>query len=186
MQLLHAHIVLASMLLLTPVQLAQEHRSGKGEELEPYLEPEAYKVYVALLARPQPPRFLVILDETSPYFADEDKCMPHGDDVQKSWGDVIENYRMENRQERRLLPIPPLEEPSYKLYPRSKLPDSPRTYREFSSVGFNDDKTRALVFLWRDCGPLCGSGRFYFLEKKHNEWVEVEAPKGTVSCMMAS
>jgi hypothetical protein len=181
-----AYVVLASIMVLCPGEFEQEPRDGKGEELEPYLDVEAYRVYGALLPQPVPPRFLVILNETSRAYADSDDCLPHGDEFLKSWGDVVENYRMENRQRRKLLPISPVIEPSYRLYSRSKLPDSPRTHREFSSVGFNHDKTRALVFLWRYCGLLCGDGNFYFLEKKDNEWQEAEIPEGTTACSIAS
>jgi hypothetical protein len=39
-----------------------------------------------------------------------------------------------------------------------------------SSVGFNDTKDRALVYVSFVCGNLCGGAHFYTLEKRHGVW----------------
>jgi len=56
----------------------------------------------------------------------------------------------------------------YRQYPDSK------GWIELSAVGFNPDKTVAVVYVGHHCGPLCGGGRFHVLEKKEGKWVPLE------------
>ena len=44
----------------------------------------------------------------------------------------------------------------------------------FSNIGFNQDNTQAILYVYYDCGSLCGSGSFYILKKENNIW-EVES-----------
>src|SRR6185437_10094490 len=58
----------------------------------------------------------------------------------------------------------------------STLPDQPQSavsYVSMSPVGFNREKTQAVVFMESSCGGLCGSWQFHFLAKVHGEWNEV-------------
>ena len=50
-----------------------------------------------------------------------------------------------------------------------KYPDS-GGYMELSAVGFNADKTVAVVYTAHFCGGLCGGGGFEVLEKKDGKW----------------
>ncbi|HEY6331136.1 MAG TPA: hypothetical protein VI756_17545 [Blastocatellia bacterium] len=40
----------------------------------------------------------------------------------------------------------------------------------FSRVGFNHEMNQALVYAGWSCGPLCGHGDFFFLEKHAGAW----------------
>lgn len=40
----------------------------------------------------------------------------------------------------------------------------------FSSVGFNSERTQALVHMGISCGWLCGEGNFYLLAKENGVW----------------
>jgi hypothetical protein len=53
----------------------------------------------------------------------------------------------------------------YRKYPES------RGYSTFSRVGFNADKTQALVYQAHGCGGLCGGGAYVLLVKKNGVWV---------------
>jgi hypothetical protein len=58
----------------------------------------------------------------------------------------------------------------------SALPDQPQSavsYVRLSPVGFNREKTQAVVFVESSCGGLCGSWQFHFLAKVHRKWNEV-------------
>jgi hypothetical protein len=58
----------------------------------------------------------------------------------------------------------------------SALPDRPPSavsYVRMSAVGFNRNKTQAIVLMESSCGGLCGHWRFHFLEKVHGKWNEV-------------
>jgi hypothetical protein len=54
-----------------------------------------------------------------------------------------------------------------------KYPDSGGFYR-FSRVGFNQERTQALVFVQNFCGSLCASGNWVRLAKKDGKWVSEE------------
>jgi hypothetical protein len=43
----------------------------------------------------------------------------------------------------------------------------------FSAVGFNKDRTVAVVYATYWCGPLCGRGTYYMLDKRDGEWINV-------------
>src|SRR5262245_49864995 len=55
-----------------------------------------------------------------------------------------------------------------KFYER--YPDS-RGWIDLSAVGFNSDKTVAVVYMGHHCGSLCGGGGFHVLQKKNDKWV---------------
>jgi hypothetical protein len=52
----------------------------------------------------------------------------------------------------------------------------------FSAVGFNADKTQAIVHSGSYCGSLCGSWRFHLMKKVDGKWKEVPG----VSCSKVS
>jgi hypothetical protein len=64
---------------------------------------------------------------------------------------------------------------------RQTFPDS-GGYVILSAVGFNSEKTIALVYVDYRCGGLCGSSRYYILEKRDGRWVR-STPKGLKSEM---
>ena len=56
----------------------------------------------------------------------------------------------------------------YKRYPNSN------GFVDLSAVGFNADKSIAVVAFGRWCGGHCGEGGYYVLEKKNGKWVQLE------------
>ncbi len=52
----------------------------------------------------------------------------------------------------------------YKKYPKA------RGIVTFSRVGFNQERTQALVSVSYSCGGLCGQGNFIFLQMKEGKW----------------
>ena len=63
----------------------------------------------------------------------------------------------------------------------NRYPDS-GGYFIFSAVGFNKEKTLAIVYSGSGCGGLCGMGAFHLLEKQKGEWKVVPG----VSCITVS
>jgi hypothetical protein len=64
----------------------------------------------------------------------------------------------------------------YKRYPDSG------GYLTMSPVGFNKDKTQAIVYIGSSCGSLCGRWGFHLLERVQGTWKEVPG----VTCLMMS
>lgn len=46
-------------------------------------------------------------------------------------------------------------------------------YLILSGVGFNADRTIALVYMEHRCGGLCGAARYYILQKRNGRWVSI-------------
>jgi hypothetical protein len=64
---------------------------------------------------------------------------------------------------------------------RQSFPDS-TGYLILSAVGFNSEKTVALVYVEYRCGGLCGSSRYCILKKRDGRWVQ-STPRGLKSEM---
>jgi hypothetical protein len=55
---------------------------------------------------------------------------------------------------------------------RTRFPDS-GGYLAMSAVGFNEEKTLAIVYTGSTCGSLCGRWGYHLLEKVDGKWREV-------------
>jgi hypothetical protein len=53
----------------------------------------------------------------------------------------------------------------YKKYPKSP------GIIFFSNIGFNDRNNQAFLYAGRQCGGLCGSGKYVLLKKENGAWV---------------
>ncbi len=119
-------------------------------------------------------------------------CLRPDADSAKIIGTAIENYVKVNKtkwllQEKFKLEIP------YKLVnsktiisiinPFTEKEDWKEFYKKYpdsggfidlSAVGFNADKSVAVVSQGRWCGSLCGEGEYYVLQKKDGKWIPLE------------
>jgi len=134
--------------------------------LRPLDDPEAYAVYSSLLpqewlVRTSHAKLLVFQSETTTY----NECLPTGKSLEGDWRRVVDNYRAENAEPRRLVAGKNLVLP-YVVVSREQIdaadfhnryPDA-HGHMQFSAVGFNPTKTRALVYVSHYCGNLCGGG----------------------------
>lgn len=169
-------------LFVCPIQGTQK------AEPAPYLVPEAYQIYASILPERWPIRVahakkLVISAETVEPFR---MCLqPEGESV-ALLAPVIENFVEMNKRSWLLQASLQLDQPyefvsekelktifqagpeGWKAF-YDKYPDS-GGYNELSAVGFNADKTIAIVYEAHSCGGLCGAGDFYVLEKKDGNW----------------
>jgi hypothetical protein len=151
----------------------------------PITDSDAYAVYAALLPNEWPIR---VAKATRPVLRRETvtnwTCMASGTVLQTDWKPVVDSFRRENATPRVLLPgflldppymlvssadiksaLPSFDwRPFYRLYPDSG------GYMEVSAVGFDEGKTRAMVYVAHHCGGLCGGGSHHFLEKRDGRW----------------
>jgi len=173
----------------------------------PYDVPEAYEVYAALLpmewtSKDANAHYLVIQEETDagPSFGPLEpvrKCYPP--EFLKTYGGVMDEFEKVNQEPKLLLRKLAIEKP-YQLVPKSVIagffkydvftgwqsfdshfPEA-EGYLDLSAVGFNPDKTQALVYIGHHCGALCGGGRYHLIEKKAGKWEEVFP----IGCLWAS
>jgi hypothetical protein len=164
-----------------------------------YEDQEAYEVYSAIIPLEWPLRdahakTLIIQNETKGY----EMCLRPEKEWQEKIGPAISNYVRSNAkpsllQQRIKVGVP------YRLIMADELRSTIQTagwegfyqrypdsggWMELSAVGFNVNKTVAVVYMGHHCGPLCGGGGFHVLEKKDGKWVALDW-KGS-SCAWAS
>ncbi len=192
-------IVLASLCCATAA-LAQD-----SAVLEPYLDDDAYQVFSALLAHPQssvPANTRIIEQETVPHLQDPSDKFPEGPeacifpDVALKFKEAIADYNRINQKRWLLQRNFPTDDP-YELVTSDTLKvlfdhgDWDAFYKRYpgssgiislSAVGFNHDKTRAVLYGGKSCGGLCGSWSFELLEKVDGKWKTVPG----VSCHTVS
>jgi hypothetical protein len=156
--------------------------------LRPYLEPEAYRVYEAIL--PENPAYTdavsaLIRGKTISYDPD---CLQPDVRYRASATAAIADYKRRNRSSVELQPLFHLTK-SYEILPESEFigtPIRPRNsspwrqyllrhpnfpgFIEFSQVGFNKDKTIAVVYMVHNCGVMCSGGDVIVLGKKGGRW----------------
>ena len=131
---------------------------------------DAYAVYMVIVptqvvaARP-----IAIQSETVRNL----QCLPSGKPFNEEWRSALESFKEENARPRTLLPQFPSGWP-FELASQADV-SSPRWggYALVSAVGFNQAKTRAMLFVMTSCGPFCGQGTFHFLEKREGQWFPV-------------
>jgi hypothetical protein len=159
-----------------------------------YDNSEAYRVYSALLsskyfAKETTLRYVIEAETASPqgFFSD---CFPSQDNLGfsdwqtfldlKKEGQVVRilenNFEPTDRFQvvsRSLLYAQLNEEGIFWKGFQKHYPDSAGII-SISSVGFNESKDRALVYVSFTCGFLCGGVHFYTLEKSGNSWKIIE------------
>ena len=164
-------------------------------------DPDAYVVYATLIddAIPSKPtrKQLVIQRET---VVNKD-CTVSGGALETDWKPVADDFKAQNARVRFIAADRDLHRP-YIVVPQQDLlayftkqggrwpafyrqyPDS-GGYVEVSAVGFNDRKTRAMVYVAHSCGDLCGLGSYRLLEKVGGKWDDAGVP-GVSTCMWIS
>ena len=160
---------------------------------------EAYEVYSAILPSEWPLRVahhktLIIQKETKGY----EMCLRPEKEWQEKIVPAISDYVRSNAKPSLLQPKINVEVP-YQLIIADELRSVIQTagwegfsqrysdsggWIELSAVGFNPNKTVAVVYMGHHCGMLCGGGGFHVLEKKDGKWVALDW-RGS-SCAWAS
>ena len=181
--------------VLTAFWFGQAKTSQKP--LPPYTDADAYAVYAALL----PNLFawqiahaeeLVIQSETETHGSTAAGCIEAANrDFFKSHGDLIKDFDQANKGSRRLIRDLTISK-QYVLLPKkqftgyfanknaklgwdafSKAFPKSGGYQTVSAVGFNAQKTEALVYAQYGCGRVCGNGAFHYFKKQNGTWQEI-------------
>jgi hypothetical protein len=199
-------LVLTALVAVSPMRSdTDQSRTSPG----PYEDPDAYEVYSAVLSRNgqwQDSKSLLILQNIPP--KEWPIGMPQGalqgdGEFTKRFEGIFKSFEQANREplllqyhfavpkRYQIVSASESEAAFHRPAPnaivdgwegfRQSFPDS-GGYVILSAVGFNSEKTIALVYIDYRCGGLCGSSRYYTLEKRDGRWVR-STPKGLKSEM---
>jgi len=185
-------LIIAAVSLVFALTAAQDSAATR-----PYSVADAYDIYSRLLPGEQSYRFakgrIVIQQETTAPVKLDDYCLTP--EAAREFKDAIEDYKRHTEPmllQRSLEIDKPYELVSaeaigtliknhnwdefYKRYP-----DSGGVIR-MTAVGFNRQRTLAIVFTGSQCDDLCGQGSFDLLQKLNGKWKPVPG----VRCSVAS
>jgi hypothetical protein len=174
------------LLLITASVCSQDLSKLPLLNPQPDEDAEAYKVYSALLAETRKPLF--VRYDTVGYSG----CLSSVRDKDKSAASAFDDYLKVNLtryalQNKFSLPKPPkligpreikamYEERQKERQTRGffAMPG----YFVFSAVGFNANRTIAVVNIYYVCGGLCGEGHLAVLRKFDGVWKETKEDRG--------
>ena len=168
---------------------------GQTNQLAYYDDAAAYEIYSSLLSasvtgESSRTPTLIILLETSDSFGSvtdtehQSICLRPDAESGKLIGPAISDYLKVNKTKWRLKRNLTLTFP-YQLVAREKIfslgwngfykqyPGS-AGYLSLSAVGFNLERSIAIVSIASNCGYLCGEGRYHVLQKKDGKWIPLE------------
>jgi len=159
-------------------------RSQDSISPELYSDAEAYKIYSLLLPHESPygNDVVMIRQET---LAVTMPCLTPS--AEKRFVGAVVAFNGLHGKKYLLQPKFQLDKP-YKLIGPDAIralpsqPQSAASYVEMSPVGFNRDKTLAVLFMGSPCGGLCGSWTYHLLAKVNGKWKEVPG----VNCVINS
>ena len=178
-----------------------------GAQSAAYDDAEAYAVYSAILQEEWPAKEakakrLVIQIETEDYRLSDDKtCLQPAEGEEGKYGPIVSAYREINTKAKLLqrkftseIPYDLVAKASIRTYfAKAGVDGWPAFYNKYpdsggfitmSAVGFNADKTIAIVYMGHSCGGLCGGGLYHFLRKTEGKWSVFQWPGST--CMWVS
>lgn len=183
----------------TTLQVRTSSEQSKPNDTETYTDPDSYQIYAVLL-QGEKRSFYVIQAEIDGYpgLTVRNIGIKGDRNFMRNWRAAMEDYAKQNRASKVLLRNIPIDVPYeflrsadiltsengktrwswdefYRRYP------SAGGYYWFSAVGFNPQKTRAIVDFNHLCGGLCGGGEPHFFEKRNGKWREVQVNGATVS-----
>lgn len=183
------------LLLYIGTPLAQDSSAAQAYEVA-----DAYQIYSQLIPYQESYGFakgtLIIQEQTVTNADVAGACL--SPEVARQFKSAISDYRRSQRKRWLLKRLFQIEKP-YEIVNEQTLgllrghgPEPWHAYYEhyprsggwifMSAVGFNRNKTLAIVYIGSICGGLCGQAQFHLLEKVKGQWKELPE----VTCMTVS
>ena len=166
---MRARILLSTILLLAavstavrPPAFAGQYKADLGLKVEE--DSDAYAIYSVLL-RTERPHVTAWHIRNQTQRGPLPMCVTPPPDQEQIYRSVIDQFTIRNQEKLSLkrsfdLPAYDLVSPQDKVLP----------VFEVSAVGFNNDHTRALVYVGHGCGGLCGGGTYHLMVKMNGRW----------------
>ena len=179
------------MALVLAALIQTTSATQSGQTIIPIRDDAAYAVYAAALGSGPWNGVWVIQQETQslPYGCERRQFL-----ADPEWAIVLQNFRTENTQPRLLTPMLTIPNGSYRFISRAAVEADRRleleyarrrqsrpdaiTYTAFSAIGFNQTKTKALVYIEHRStafGVGNGSGAWRAMELDEGKWEPLAA-----------
>lgn len=159
-----------------------------AQQSSDYKDADAFAVYSAFFKDMKVTTGLLVRSETKDL--EKQHCLLEAQPgMEDAVNPVIKSYREENKFPRSL--TGKLDEDlkyeviSPAVYDETSSPEdwdrfhlsrpNSRGMWELSAVGFNPERTKAVVYAGYWCGPVCGNGDYYLFEKKQEKWSRMSA-----------
>jgi predicted XRE-type DNA-binding protein len=189
------------------VMLRAPGLSAQVPDAKPIDDRESFAVYSALLpdeAMRQMRRSMMVIQAeatVSPHLTDEapGPCWPSGPSIETEWKSTLENLRTENAHTRTILSGFTLSVP-YLVVPKADIraiftgqsgdwkafaeryPNS-AGYLALSAVGFDTDRTKAMVYMAHAYGNQGGFNSYHLLRRVAGHWQDARVP-GVNTCQV--
>lgn len=181
------------LILPSPPVSTAAAQEAEAEAPAPYDDPDAYEIYDLLIPHEESYEFgkgtIVIREETVAGRKDSDRCF--SGEAATKFKSALDDFKHVNAKPWLLQRLFQIERP-YEIVSAHEIeaafhaegvqggwedfnarhPDS-GGYFIMSAVGFNEDKTLAVVYTGSTCGGLCGRWSFHLLAKIDGEWKTV-------------
>jgi hypothetical protein len=193
---------LCKTVALVVAMLPASTRSTAGEppvpqssDLSPEEAKDAYAIYSMLLPVEVPKEWKItewaISQQTQTFpnmgeFHNVRECLNFPRDQEAVYSPLIDDYMTKNNRAHTLGRNFDL--PQYTLVDFWRASGSTSAISVLfgvSAVGFNKERTRALVYVGHHCGSLCGGGGYHLLVKKDGRW-QVDREFRGMSCLWVS
>jgi len=182
---MRAPILLPTILLcsavstaIRPPAFADQIKADEGLKVEDDLD--AYAIYSVLLPI-EHPHVTAWNVKSQTERGPLPMCVTPPTDQEQIYRSVFEQFTTRNQEKLSLkrsfdLPAYDLVSPKDKILP----------VFEVSAVGFNNDHTRALVYVGHQCGSLCGGGTYHLMAKMSGKWARDSEFRGAPFCLWVS
>jgi hypothetical protein len=189
LNLLTVALVLLGMALpqAAPAPSASPSSQTTPQSPPVYNDDEGYAVLSALLAGDpaRPTKGTTLIQATTSGW----NCSKAEEATPPDFREALQNFAAVNKNGWTLQEKLTLDHP-YKLLSAADLQGGITRYRQshpgasgftsVSAVGFNREKTAALVFMSYHCGPLCGEGELVAFRKTDGKWTKL--PRSPAQC----
>jgi hypothetical protein len=163
-------LVVGLTLLAAPYEMMAQQSAAGGASLSSEEEGASYEIYSTVLKAKEPPVLdWAIVRETRAF----KMCLEPARDQQLIYRPLIDDYAFKNRKtwvlQRKFnlgayTLVGPEAWASVQSVTRNPPRNTPNTLAVLSAVGFNGDRTRALLCFWAN------SGTCYFMVKEEAKW----------------
>jgi hypothetical protein len=134
----------------------------------PYIDAEGYRVIEAWMRTIRVSNSPLIHSKSAALLEPIQRCFP--EEMRQTLADALADFTATNSETWRF-DVHAIENIRVGGPTRARGPL--RSEISFSAIGFNRERTVAVIYATYWCGPLCARGTYYLLDKRDGQWTNV-------------